>query len=160
MQGCQRGPSPTELARQALEAASPEEQELAAVELADAANNSQLQPQLRQQAKQQLRRVLTESQSPPVRAACIQGVASQWDYEGMPALLDALDDESKLVRRRAGMAVERMMSKDLSKFNYNPDDPAGKRAPAIKVIREVWEKDRDSPIMKRWRQRLKKKSDS
>lgn len=155
--GCQRPPSPAELAQKALEAASPEEQELAAVELAQLASDNEQKPPLREEAREHLRRVLAESQSPPVRLACIRGLASEWDYQSMPALLDALDDESELVRSDAAMAVERMMSVTLKGFGYQYNDPPAKRAPAIKRIRQDWEKKRDSPIFIKWRKRLKEK---
>jgi len=156
--GCQQPPSPDELAQEALEAATAGEQELAAVKLAEVANDNQLQPQLRQQAKQCLQRVLKESRSPQVRAACIQGLSSLWDYDSMPAFLDALGDESDLVRGRAVVTIERMMSVSLAGFGYRYDDPSAKRAPAIERVRKEWDTTRDSPIMKKWRERLKEKS--
>ena len=155
--GCQRPPSPAELAQKALEAASEEEQELAAVELAQLASDKELGPQLREEAREHLRRVLAETQSLPVRSACIRGLASEWDYQSMPALLDALDDESEVVRSDAAMAVQRMMSVNLKGFGYQYDDPPARRAPAIKRIREDWDKKRDSPIFIKWRKRLKEK---
>ena len=155
--GCQRPPSPDDLAQKALKAATPEEQESAAVELAAVANDEELQPQLREKAKINLREVLAQSQSPPVQAACIQGLSSQWDYESMPVFLDGLDHESDLIRGRAAAAVERMMSVDLGGFGYHYTDPPAKQAPAIKRIRQDWEKKRDSPIFIKWRKRLKEK---
>jgi HEAT repeat protein len=156
--GCGQGPpSPTELAQQALQADTETDQELAAVKLAEMAGKNDLQPQLREEVKQQLRRVLGESQSPQVRAACIQGLASQWDYESMPALMDALDDPSDLVRGRARVAIERMMSVDLGSFGYKYDDPSAKRAAAIQRIRNDWEIKRDQPVFQNWMERLKKK---
>ncbi len=157
--GCQRPPSPEGLAQKALEAATPEEQELAAVELVRVASDEELGPQVREEAREHLRHVLAKSQSPPVRLACVRGLGSQWDYQGMPVLLDALDDESDLVRSGAAMAVERMMSVDLAspRYQYQYADPPAKRAPAIKRIRQDWDKKRDSPIFIKWRKRLKEK---
>ncbi len=137
-------PSPEQLARQALEAPTPDEQEVAAVRLAG----------LGKPAKQHLRRVLSQSQSPEVRAACIGGLAVQWDYDSMPAFLDALDDDSELVRGRAGRAVERMMSVD---FDYRYDDPPEKRAAAVKRFREHWKEFRDSEILEYWKERLEER---
>ena len=155
--GCQQAPSPDELAQKALEAATPEEQELAALELASVANDEQLSSQLREEARKHLRRVMAESQSPAVRLACIQGLASVWDYESMPVFLDALDDKSDLIRSSAAAAVERMMSADFDVFGYRYNDPPGQRAAAIKRIRQDWEKRRDSPAFIGWRERLKEK---
>ena len=137
-------PSPEQLARQALEAPSSDEQEVAAVQLA----------QLGRPAREHLQRVLSQSQSPQVRAACIRGLAVQWDYDSMPAMLDALDDESQWVRGRAVEAVERMMSRN---FNYQSDDPADKRAAAAFRIREHWEEFRDSEILDNWKKRLQER---
>jgi hypothetical protein len=155
--GCQRPPSPAELAQKALEAASDEEQELAAVALSQLASDNEQKPQLREEAKEQLRRVLAESQSPPVRIACIRGVASEWDYQSMSVLLDALDDESDLIRSGAAMAVEQMMSVDLVAFGYTYNDPPAKRKAASKRLRAHWEEWRKSDNYKSWQERLKKK---
>ena len=155
--GCQKAPSPDELAQRALQAATPEEQEQAAVELARVANDDQLRRPLREKAKEHLRRVLAESQSAPVRAACLQGLSSLWDYESMPAFLDALNDESDLIRSRAAATVERMMSLDLAGLGYRYDDPPAKRAAAVKRVRQDWEQKRDQPVFIRWRERLKEK---
>jgi len=153
--GCQQAPSPGELARKALEAATADQQELAAVELAEVTNNKELEPQVREEARQCLRRVLGESKSPPVRVACIQGLASQWDYESMPAFLDALDDESDLVRSRAAVTLERMMSVNLKGFGYHDRDPSATRVAAIERIREYWEEKRESPIFINWMKKKK-----
>jgi hypothetical protein len=144
----ERAPSPEELARQALEAASPDEQEVAAVRLA----------QLGKEAKEHLRRVLAESQSPPVRTACIQGLAAQWDYQSMPVFFDALNDESELVRVRAAVAVQRMLSADMEYFNYSYRDPPEKRQAAIELLRKRWKQLRDSPKLKRWKKRVEERS--
>ena len=155
--GCQRPPFPAELAQKALEAASDEEQELAAVELAQLASDNEQKPQLREEAREHLRRVLAESQSAAVRLACIRGLASEWDYQSMPVLLDALDDESDLIRGDAAMAVERMMSVDLQGFGYQYNDPPAKREAASKRLRAHWEEWRKSENYKSWQERLKKK---
>lgn len=157
MMGCQQAPSPDELAQKALEAATSEEQELAAVELARVANDNQLSSQLREEARKHLRRVMAESQSSPVRLACIQGLASVWDYDSMAVFLEALDDESDLIRSRAGATIERMMSVSLADFGYRYGDPPAQRAAAIKRVREDWDQKRDSPVFIRWRERLKAK---
>ena len=155
--GCQGPPSPAELAQKALEAPSDEEQELAAVALSQLASDKERKPQLREEAREHLRSVLAKSQSPPVRLACIRGLASEWDYQSMPVLLDALDDESDLVRGDAAMAVERMMSVDLQVFGYMYKDPPARREAASKRLRAHWEEWRKSENYKSWQERLKKK---
>ena len=136
--------SPEELARSALEAPTPREQEEAVVQLA----------QFGTEAREQLRRVLAESKTPRVRAACIRALAGQLDYDNMPAFLDALDDDSALVRGRAGAAVQQMLYADVA-FPY---DAPPVREPAAKDLRERWEIMRDSPIMKKWKQRQAEKN--
>lgn len=133
--------SAEQLAQESLEAPTPDEQEVAAVRLAE----------LGRPAREHLQRVLSESQSPQVRAACIRALYAQWDYDSMPVFLDALDDESELVRARAGAAVERMMSVD---FDYHHDDPPEKREAAVKRLREHWEQFRKSEIFANWKRRL------
>jgi hypothetical protein len=159
--GCQQEtPSPAELAHKALQSDDPAEQERAAVDLAQLGSNKELDPQIRDEAKQQLRHLLDKTQSPLVRKACIHGLGSLWDYESMPAMLDALDDESEAVRSAASVTVERMMSVTLAGFGYKFSDPAQKRAPAVKRIRADWETKRDSPVFIKWRERLKAKAES
>lgn len=138
--GCQRPPSPEELARQALEASSPGDQEVAAVRLAE----------LGAEAKEHLQQVLAESQSPAVRAACIRGLAAQRDYDSMPAFLDALDDESELVRGRAGVAVQELLGAD---FGYRHNAPPKQRKAKIKQLRQEWERVKDSEAMQQWKGR-------
>jgi hypothetical protein len=136
----ERRPSPDQLARQALEAATPAEQEVAAVRLAELGTD----------AKDHLRQVLTESQSAAVRAACIRGLAAQWDYDTMPMLLDALEDPSPLVRGRAGVAVQRLLGAD---FGFRCDDPPEKRGMVVKRLRQEWERVKDTPAMQQWQRR-------
>jgi hypothetical protein len=147
-----RGPSPKELAHQALEAPTPAAQEAAALQLARLANDDhQADEGLRQEAKQYLHRVLAKSQSPPVQAACLQGLAAQWDYDIMPALLKALEHDSALVRGRAAAAIQRLLSVDLG---YRYDDPPEKRRQAVRRIAKYWEQMRDSPLIRSWKKRL------
>lgn len=150
----QRRPSPEELARRALEAPTAGEQEVAAVRLAQLAGDNQVEGPVRKEAGEHLRRVLANSQSPPVRAACLVGLASQWDYDSMPVFLEALEDSSPLVRGSAETAVRRMLSVDLNHFNYRHDDPPEKRQQAVKLIAEYWEQMRDSPLLRSSKKRL------
>ncbi len=69
----------------------------------------------------------------------------------MPALLDALEHESALVRGAAGAAVKRLLSVDLG---YRHDDPPERRRQAVERIRKYWDQMRDSPLMRSWRGRL------
>ncbi len=133
--------SPEELVQVALEAPDASEQEAAAAELA----------QLGEPARDQLRHVLAESRSPGVRAAVIQGLGKLWDYESMPSLLDAMEDPSAVVRGRAAVVVERMMSVDCG---FRAADPPEARAKVVEELREQWENFRTSPIFAKWKKRL------
>jgi HEAT repeat protein len=92
-----------------------------------------------------MRRVLRQSEAPEVRAAMIQGLIGQYDYASMPAILDALDDESPLVRMRAAPAVLKLLCFDVS---YSSDDPPEKRREAVKACRQRWETMLKMPRMK------------
>lgn len=139
--GCEHGPSPDDLARQALEAPDASDQEAAATRLSE----------LGKDAQEQLQRVLAKSQSPGVRATCLQALADQWDYDSMPAFFKALDDDSPLVRGRAVVAVEKMLSTDLRRnFNYRYNDPSERRASAVEHLQQYWEKTRNTPLMQKW----------
>ena len=85
--------SPEALADAALTLRLPAERERAAAALAATSSD---------ESRQHLRRVYRQSKSPSVRAACIGGIARGWDYDSMDSLLVALEDESPLVRGRAG----------------------------------------------------------
>jgi hypothetical protein len=86
--------------------------------------------------REQLGRVFKESTNPQVRAACAAGFAQLADYDRMPALLDALADESTDVRAAAGQAVERMMNVSRG---FNADDPPERRSVTVKLLRDDWE---------------------
>jgi len=135
---------PEELFRLALEAESPQEREEAASRLA--AHGPAV--------KGYLRDLLAKSDTPGVRAECLRALAEFWDYESMDAMLAALDDQSALVRGRAEACVERMLSIE-SPYRYN--DPPEKRRQAAQALRTYWESHRESPIFKKWVQRLKEK---
>ena len=131
----QRHRSPEELVRVALESPDPAQQEKAAVELAE----------LGRPALKHLQRLLAESQSNHVRAAVIQGLAFQRDYDSMPALLDAMADPSLVVRGRAGAAVQRLLG---LKFGFDADGPPDEREKIIMAVRKQWESLRNSPGFK------------
>jgi hypothetical protein len=134
--------SPEELAQIALTASTPQEQEKAAVELAPL-GHSAVEPMVR---------VLSESRTPEVRAVMIQGLAVERDFDSMPAFLNALDDESVLVRTRAAGAVQRLLQIDVG---YRADAPREKRLEKIKVFREDWEKMRVTPGLRKFREKLR-----
>ena len=138
---------PEELARQALDTKSEQKvQERAAAQLAKAPRPAECK---------QLNRVLRQSKAPAVRAACIRGLGVARDYESMDTLLDALEDESPLVRGRAGVAITRLLGRD---YHFRAQDPPAKRAEAIKNIRNYWNEMKGSPQLKAYQQRLRQEN--
>ncbi|MGE3806562.1 MAG: HEAT repeat domain-containing protein [Gemmataceae bacterium] len=81
-----------------------------------------------------MRRVLAESEEPDVRAAMLDGLAAQRDWESMPTMIAALDDENAEVRRRAASAINHLFNRD---FGLRPDTPAAERAKTIELIRDM-----------------------
>jgi hypothetical protein len=149
--------SPEELAAQALGGSKPEEQELACARLvALAAKLNKLES--RNPAREPLVQVYKESKRASVRATALQGLASIWDYDSMPLMLDALDDESIEVRSAAGQAVTRLLSLDPAEFNAvaTPED----RQVSAKGLRARWEDFHKKPnkngltALQIWKERL------
>lgn len=121
-----RANSPEALARTALEGSSPEEKTQAALDLAA----------LGKEAAGPMRDVLSASNEPTVRAAMIEGLAALRDWQSMPQFIEALGDDSTVVRGRAGRAVSRLLGVD---FHYSATAPAPERARKIKEIQEAYE---------------------
>jgi hypothetical protein len=131
-----RPPSADDLARAALQANSAEERELAAVGLS----------QLGKPAREHIVRVCTESSDPEVRAACLRGLADQWAYRQMPLLLDALDDESPLVRAQAGEAVQLLLKVDNVNYHFDAGAPPPERQKMVKRLRGRWKEFPESKV--------------
>jgi hypothetical protein len=131
-----RPPTADELAQAALQADSAEKRELAAVELSQSGKP----------AREQIVRVLTESKEPVVRAACLRGLADQWAYRQMSLLLDALDDESPLVRAQAGEAVQLLLKVDNVNYRFDANAPPVERQKMVKRLRERWKEFPESKV--------------
>jgi hypothetical protein len=129
----ERPTTPAGLAQAALHAGSAEERELAAVELT----------QLGKPAREYIVQVLAESKQPEVRAACIRGLADQWAYRQMGMLLDALEDESSLVRAQAGDAVQLLLKVE---YRFNANAPPEQRQEMVKKFRERWKEFPNSKV--------------
>ena len=56
-----------------------------------------------------LARLLNESDNPGVRAAAMRGLASIWDYDCMPKMLDLVEDPVLQVRDTAAQSVARLI---------------------------------------------------
>ena len=125
--------SPRELGELALKAPSPEERERAAVELSEHGSA----------ARDELRQALRQGDSVGVRAAAIQGLGVAYDYESVDDLFRALEDESPLIRGRAGVALQKMIGADVG---YKANDPPAERAKKVAYLRHLWERMRGSVL--------------
>ncbi len=128
--------SPDKLARQALKAQTVAGRVQAAGQLADYGY----------EARDQLQRVLRESNTPGVRAACIGGLGEIEDYDSMDLFIELLNDDSLVVRGSAGSVVTTMLMAHEPQFAFRANDPADKRQEAVKLLREKWEELRGTPL--------------
>jgi HEAT repeat protein len=125
------------LEKQALSASTPELKEQAALALADRGK----------EAVEAMRRVLSQSDLPAVRAVMIQALGAAYDFDSMPKLIEGLDDPAPGVRAKAGVAVSKILGMEfvnegsegpLRKINF-ADDPAEVRAEGVRKIRAAYE---------------------
>ena len=79
--------------------------------------------------------VRNREERPEVRAAAAESLGVMRYYEAGPALIDALEDGSEMVRNNAGIALKKIMQVD---FGYRARDPAGRRGERIALIRRRW----------------------
>ena len=135
-------PSPEELAEQALNAGSAEEQEAAAVKLSQSGA-----PGI-----PHLRSVYEKSQVAEVRAACIKGLGVMRDYDSMEIFFEGLKDESALIRGRSGVAMVRMLGRD---YQFRANGSAADRARSIAGMQTAWEEM--EPDLDRIKEEIKKK---
>lgn len=124
--------SPEKLAARALTAATVAERERAALDLARSGPA----------ALPHLRRVLAESDTPPVRAAVIEGLGALRDWPSMPHLLGAVEDDDRLVRGRAAVAAGRILGLE---FFFQTDDPPEHRQAVVGEMKACYEAMRKSP---------------
>lgn len=75
------------------------------------------------------------SEAPEVRAAAAERLGEMRFWDAGPALIDAMEDPSTLLRARAGVALRRIMVVD---FRYRAGDPPARRREALQRIRELW----------------------
>jgi len=115
------------------------QQERDAVDLAGAVHGTVARGEVDSDDLSAMRKVLTQSQTPEVRAAAAAGLGKAMDPDGMPALLDAMEDESPLVRKAAGDAVERMIG--LGR-RFQADGPSESRRQVIAAYRLFWREAR------------------
>jgi len=70
-----------------------------------------------------------------VRAAAAERLGEMRFWDAGPAIIDAMDDSSQLLRARAGVALRRIMVVD---FDYRANDPPDRRHEVIQKIRQLW----------------------
>ena len=138
----ERRPSPETLAEQALSAATADDRQLAAVELAAWGDV----------ATEQLRHVFSESDSDTVRMICVEGLGAVWDYESMGAILDAVESESPDLSGKAARAVARLTGRD---YRFRANGMPAERASLVKRMRSDWEEIRSSPHFEELKRRLR-----
>lgn len=89
-----------------------------------------------------MRRVLAESEEAGVRAAMLDGLAAQRDWDSVPDMLAALDDPSSEVQRRAAAAINQIFNRD---FELSSNLSAAERAATITHIREMHKAIMETP---------------
>ena len=125
--------SPQELTELALRAGSPADQEQAATRLAALAAKTRGTAS-RNAVQPFLVRLLNESDNPGVRAASMFGLATIWDYECMPKMVDLLQDPSRQVRDSAAQSVAKLIN-----VRFDTNAPTEERAKAAQRVRGMWE---------------------
>jgi HEAT repeat protein len=94
-------------------------------------------------APEALIQALRTDAAPEVRTAAVTALGINRDWNAMPDIIRALEDNSYPVRAGAAMAVRRMWQRD---FFYRPEDTPQKRAASVARIRDAWEDFRHSPM--------------
>jgi hypothetical protein len=90
-----------------------------------------------------LKQITTDSKRrPEQRVQAIFYLAESRNWDGVEALLSAMDDESLLVRGRAAAAVRHVLGTD---FYFHADDAKSKRQESIDGIRRYWESRKNNP---------------
>jgi len=138
--------SPEELAEIALRAESPQERERAAAQLL----------RHRGEALDELRRVFAQSDTPEVRAICVQALAALRDYDSMEEMLDAMEDPSAVVRSRASRAVMQLLG---AKYEFDAEAEPEIRQETIDYFRGMWEKYKDSEGFRESIERMQQEGD-
>ena len=136
--------SPEELMQVALNGETAEERELAAAELTEYG----------EEAKQNMRDVLAQSNDPNVKAICIHGLGLIYDYESIDIMLAGLEDESPVIRGRSAIAVRKLIGRS---FHFDPAMSETERRQRVDAIRKEWESIRDSGLIDQFRERMQRK---
>ncbi len=70
-----------------------------------------------------------------VRASAAERLGEMRYWEAGPAIIDAMEDSSALLRARAGVALRRIVVVD---FAYRANDPVDRRREVVQKIRKLW----------------------
>jgi len=99
-------------------------------------------------------KAFVEAKSPQARAAAANALGKFQHWDAMEPLLDALEDESAVVRGAAGMAIRRILGLD---YGFRANDPLPKRQAVIARLRNGWKYQRSYHLdyAKRVRERRK-----
>jgi len=76
-----------------------------------------------------------KAERPEVRAAAAESLGAMRYYDAGPALMDAMEDGSKLVRAAAGMAMRRITRMHCG---FRAGDSAERRRNAVQLVRKNW----------------------
>jgi len=137
-----REPTADEWLETALTGQDLQEREAAAVALSD----------LNPPALPQLRQLLEETSDPTVKSATIGALGRHYDFDSMEAIIDAMEDESSVVRGRAAAVVARFLGRDR---RFRADGPETDRARIIKYSREDWEMVKASPHFEGFKRKIR-----
>lgn len=110
-------------------------QEQTAVASARRLDRDTLQKKPEQNEVMAMRKVLNESPSPQVRAVAAAGLGNALDIDSTPALLDAMEDDSLVVRESAFRALRKMLHWSEP---YKADGPVEERQEIIHQYRSKW----------------------
>jgi hypothetical protein len=99
----------------------------------------------------QLREVMAQSREPDVRATAVQALGDLQDFSSVPHLLQLCDDQSPLVRGRAGAALCSILGAD---FPFHSEMSAAERRPVIEAMRNMYQQMRRHPPDKYRSQKL------
>jgi hypothetical protein len=86
-----------------------------------------------------IRRVLEKSTDPEVRALMILGITQIRDWDSMPKVIDALADDSVVVRVQACNTVQNLLACDVHAASYDPRADEAHRRDGIPKIHERWD---------------------
>lgn len=82
-----------------------------------------------------IRTLRDANEAPEVRAVAAERLGEMRYWDAGPAIIDAMEDPSLLLRARAGAALRRIIVVDL---DFRADDSVSRRQERIGKIRELW----------------------